>query len=1631
MQTSPSLTSTLPGPLSARFEPLRVLGRGGLGEVLAARDRLLGREVALKLLRPDRTPEQGRLAEEFALLASLHHPGVVDVLDAGVADGVVYLVTALIEGDRLDAWLERDPTEAEVAAVLGDLLATLGWLHDHGVVHADVKPANVLLLPGGGRPWPVLIDFGLARSGETAGPGGGTPTYMAPELRRGARHDASTDLYALGRSFQAWAERHPDAVTTAVLDALTAPSRSARLASADEAIEALLGQPGVGTRRRLGTRGRAAMWGAVVSDLSARVTAGPGALWARLPDADDAAGLLEALKTSLQAAGVPAVVLPVGGDHERWSRLVACVAPGEAPVKAPTAAPEAQRDLLEVWALGLAKRLRARADAPALLVAAPERLGLAGRLALARVLESGAVSRVVLAGGPAQGLGLGPGAEAALTRVDVSAPDAASVRELLKALGVEEAPPSEIEASLVARAAAGVEALRLWLEVLADGGILAWADGAWRWAATADVGALDAPDLDGLWARLWRRLPAQARLVVRRLAHLGGVAHRDELAEAAGEGLRDVLARLMAEGWVTAEGAALALRSGPLERLGDRRLELEGPTQDERRALAAAIEARPGPAARDRARAGHLGALGRHVEAAEAWTQLARARAAALEIAEAGEAALEAAGAWRAAGRLERALEAAAQAVRWLELAARAEALEQALALAREVATALGSPEARLAALQLEARVAVHLGRVEAAVAAVDAAERLEGASADARTRLDLALARGTALAQAGRHGAAMAALSAAAYQAEVLEDRHAIGRVSNSLGIAAFHAGAFLDAAEAWERAARAKRDTGDLRGARIAESNRGLALRELGRLGEAVEAAWRALEAAGEMGDRRGQAMGHLGLAQAWLDVGEAARAAEALEAFERLPVASELVRADAEVLRVRLALVRGEPGEAAERAERLLAAADAGGLATIAREVWPLAYLARLKAGRPRAGAEDRDEARRRAEAAEGDAGAEACLVHAMARVGAWDEARVRLAIATRGLTLGPVPPGRVLATELLAAAARLVGEEATAGLLTAALGATDEDRRRTAAGYGLARDVQTPEDAAEHSARSADTAQPLEVSSVPSFATAPSPSLAAAPVEATASGWPALPHGRWADLDAWAATLREVAGAVGCALVQVEGLEAPAVVGRDGEVGGEARWVELVPGLVRERAPFAAGPAGRLEAFGAPVALSNAGQPVGAAFLTWKPAAVATAETMARALSAPLGLAAVAMDRQRLQGALEEAQAEEERRARRHRKEVTALREALEQSRTEVGLSGAYEGIVHRSAGMRRVLRTLDKVTATDVTVLLLGESGVGKELLARAVHDEGGRRAGPFVVENCGAVPADLFESVFFGHVKGAFTGATGPSRGLVEAARGGTLFLDEVGELRPDHQVKLLRVLQERRYRPVGGTREVDADFRLVAATNRDLEQMVRDGSFREDLYYRLAVVTVKVPPLRERRDDILPIASRLLTRLAAPGSEPASLAPEAVDALVAYDWPGNVRELENELLRATVLSSGRTVRLAHLSPRVARRGEGSESQPRGAGRAGRRSAAAAAAAGPAELWDGQASLADVVGEVEREVLTRALEACGGRKAATARRLGLSRPGLDAKMARHGLDEVALRARMAARPGRDAGEEER
>jgi len=336
---------------------------------------------------------------------------------------------------------------------------------------------------------------------------------------------------------------------------------------------------------------------------------------------------------------------------------------------------------------------------------------------------------------------------------------------------------------------------------------------------------------------------------------------------------------------------------------------------------------------------------------------------------------------------------------------------------------------------------------------------------------------------------------------------------------------------------------------------------------------------------------------------------------------------------------------------------------------------------------------------------------------------------------------------------------------------------------------------------------------------------------------------------------------------------------------------------------------------------------------------------------------------------------------------------ANRPAVEKGEGQENYRGTpLHNLVGLSPVMQEVYKLVGKVSMTKATVLIQGESGTGKELIARAIHNNSPRAANPLIPINCGAIPETLLESELFGYERGAFTGAAGRKPGIFELADGGTLFLDEIGELSLPLQVKLLRVLQERCITRLGGLEPVPVDVRIIAATNQDLHARMKQGLFREDLFYRLNVVPVWVPPLRQRKEDIPLLVEHFLAKFRGEMGKPVrTITPEALELLLAHDWPGNVRQLENVIERAMVMASGTAIQPEHIQIQMPTDRTGAE-------------------AGVAKIRLEGRNMREVIQEVEREAIRRMLEKTGGNKVQAAKLLGISRRALLYKIEAYQLD---------------------
>ncbi len=348
------------------------------------------------------------------------------------------------------------------------------------------------------------------------------------------------------------------------------------------------------------------------------------------------------------------------------------------------------------------------------------------------------------------------------------------------------------------------------------------------------------------------------------------------------------------------------------------------------------------------------------------------------------------------------------------------------------------------------------------------------------------------------------------------------------------------------------------------------------------------------------------------------------------------------------------------------------------------------------------------------------------------------------------------------------------------------------------------------------------------------------------------------------------------------------------------------------------------------------------------------------------------------------------------------EVEVIRDISEQTKLAEEVHGkfSFDRIIGKNHRMQAIYEVLPSIASTKTTVLIEGETGTGKELIAHALHEHSNRVGKPFVKFNCAALAEGVLESELFGHVKGAFTGAVADKKGRFQQADGGTIFLDEIGDISPTTQIRLLRVLQEEAFEPVGGGTTVHVDVRVIAATHRDLKAMVREGTFREDLYYRLRVMPLQVPPLRDRHDDIPLLVEHFIDRFNhAMGKEVTGVSPETMEYLMNYDYPGNVRELENILEHAMVLSRGTHLTVHTLPKEVVQTQAGlmqiGETQPP-----------------PGSLLQVDVTRPDPLSNVERETILKVLDQCNWKLGTAAERLNMSRTTLWRRMKRFGLEKT-------------------
>ncbi len=1533
---------------AGRYARVRELGAGAMAATWLARDRLHDEDVTLKVLREPSL--LGAMRREFARLRSLRHAGLVRVRDFGAArDGgerVAYYTARHVPGTELGAFVAGGPSIDAVRGAVADVARALAYLHAAGVRHGDVKPANVIVRPDGRA---VLIDLGCAAALGVPPVDGvsGTPGFLAPELLEGRAADGRADLYGLGQTLAqiapAFGGEWPD-------DLRALAERCAQLEPSDRPVDAAevlerLGEsaPLVGAARSA----EAPLLGReeIVSearDLIARLdwaASGPRTLWLHGPEGIGRTRLLDELRWEAQLStdvvtldprdpdAVAHALAPLGASLQRPASLAEAPATLLVIDDAHRLAERAARDLETLMRLidgsgpiGLIATSLDEPPAPAeaLLLAPLSRADVArwcaGRLSDARLDDV-----VRLTGGS-------PGAVAALL-AHVGAGDCSE--EDLAALKDLSVPSERRRAALEALPEGAIDAL---IDLcLADGRLA---------PGVHEVDAV-APLLEGRWAELDERglalpRPTDASRWLAALDPARVDARRRARAAALADEAPAIAARLYAEAGDTAAAEALL-----------------PPTAATGWGRAAEALVAAGPTEAGRLRAAQIAAeLGRPERALRYLEPL------------------------EATDRFGAHLLRGECRFRLGDLDGARAALERARELASDGAE-------RAMALDVLARCAQRAGAHGKALEHAEAG--FDALGSEARhpgLRARLLEDRGVALSYLGEHEESERALERASRLAREANPRDRV-RIASYRGINAHRTGRAALAATCHREALSVAEEHGLSDYVATCALNLGTAQHQLGEWGPALASYERGLEVARALGKASTRRTLEFDLAKLLSDIGLFDRAvdrARAVEAEARAQDQPFWVGSAASVQGEAL-LAAGRPEEARDALARAAASFEAQGASRELVEVRLTELELALEEAAPDARAR-LDALAPRVEALESaDLGARLAMVRA-ATLGDTPEALAQL---ERAHDLARSSSQRILQAEVDRRLAWFWSRRGAPGVASRHAEAARDAWERT---EGL-----LPESLREPFRRHPRRAVPdLRPSAGPA---APGP-------DSRFRHLLDINRKLNSSLDP-----KRVLDATIDAAIELTGAERGFVILAEDDGALE---IAVARNLDREKVPrshlkVSHSIAERVLEAGEPVLTVDAREdprfrdqasvhamklrsvicvPVrsphgvlGALYLDNRFRAERFGKPDLELLLAFSDQAALAIRNARLVAALEEEKARVEQLARGQALQIDELEERVRAQSAALAHRYDYSAIIGQSDPMRRVFDLLDRLTASEVTVLVQGESGTGKELVARAIHFNGPRREAPFVTINCGALPDTLLESELFGHVRGAFTGAVEDKDGLFVSARGGTLFLDEVGEMSEAMQVKLLRVLQERRVRPLGRSHEVPVDVRVLAATNRDLAVEARAGRFREDLYYRLAVVDVRMPPLRERMDDLPLLVAHLRDTIADEiGAESKPVSPGAMRRLASHDWPGNVRELRNVLARAFVLAEG-TIEPSDID--LERRGP---ARPR------------------------TRKERDVE---ERARLERALEEHGWRVVDVARSLGIPRSTLYRRLKRHGL----------------------
>jgi len=1574
--------------IQGRYRVLGRLGAGAQGAVYRVHDEVAGGEVALKIVAEANRED---LADEFALLAQVRHPGIARAIDLevltqaalGYPAGSVLFTSELVPGEPLAGPPPGGDRNRWLAGIAARVLDALEVLHRRGLVHADLKPDHILVTEAG----PVLVDFGL--SGAPA-PVRGTLPFMAPEVLAGSVGPAA-DLYALGVSlWTAVRGAPPFAGETAaelialicrgrpepvargaawldprladLIDGLLHVDPECRPRSAGAALHAL--QPlleeldlAIAAEAPLAP----SLWGrdrelaALVDAMRALVAGDARAVLVAGPVGSGRRTLIDMARRRYQLLAAAGDAVPMHIRRANLDRMATAEAPGAHTIVEHVAA--TMRADPAVW---IFDRPDERATAVVRAVVADPDFPAAPLVAVVGEAPGEIEDGVRL-------VALGPLADA----------DAHALVRSLQS----DAPPEELDA--IVAAGAGNPALL----------IERCRAGADRGTSYGELIATQLAPMDAELARLALVLAcSESPLPSSRIAALVGLED---------PAVRPLLAALDRRGWLREDDEGIELRSHELAR---------------------AIRDAAEPTARTQAYA----VLAEEPEPSD-WRQVRYALGAGRAP---GPAAIaHACDALRAAGRVSEARGLAELGLAQVPAPDRPALVE----LAAQLALATGAYADVVALVdrhggadeptghRLQLLKADAVSRSGDKQAARELLEAELDAHSDAETRARLA----RVLVDLGRHrevidlvvtprlGAEREALGlarlylgeldAAAEEFRAAEaiaragtDRVPVARALGLQGMVAQAQGSIVAAAQLYEQAAGVARESGDVHALAVYLLNRATADYERGHFASAMDSALRARRQFARLGPVAERAAAEYNLGLAALGLGDMATAEACAARASRVAIrhGNPQMRSYADILRGDLERRRGHLEAACEHYQRAIETAEAAGLqrdlaAMRRNHAECLALLGRAEAwdalGDASGTGDDRDRdcltrarialeldgeppslgdliavADRARESGRDDLGWRADLVAARVAYAAGDQGAARAeAVRARGGFERIRAQAPELARSGLAADPdhlALTALESHLGTRETLAPAADLDRLRRL--LSLSRQLNSELRLEPLLDQVIDAAVELTRAERAMLVLAGGDSGLEVVTARNASQ-------RMASLDRAGAGLSR------------------AIIDRavhHGEV------VVTAHAESDERFDTSASVAAMGLRSVLAVPLRAKREVLGALYLdhrfrrdAFDDGAVATVRELADIAGVAIGNARLLDEKRRREDEIAALNA-------RLRQEVESTRGALDDALAKLAtenerrLRHDYDTIIGRSPAMLELLQLVDRATDTDLPVVIYGESGTGKELVARALHGNGARHAGAFVAVNCGALPEPLLESELFGHARGAFTGAARDRRGLFEVADGGTLFLDELADTSLAMQAKLLRVLQEGELRRVGDDRVRTVNVRVVAASNRPLEALVKSGRFREDLYYRLNVVSVRMPPLRERLDDLPDLCEHVLAR-----TQPrVALSPEALDVLQRYGWPGNVRELENELARAAALCAG-VITPTDLSERL-RNAPPLQASP-----------------------SSQLALRPQVESLERTLLTRALEATGGNQSQAAKLLGLSRYGLQKKLKRYGM----------------------